>query len=102
VDYAESASPGGNRVQTSHIVEFSSRLGEAKIPVPIFTKAKNETGSERSDADLIRAVVEKKQRNPTWGCSHIADQVNLAFGTPNNNKDVAKSDSGSVLRTDAS
>jgi hypothetical protein len=32
----------------------------------------------RPTADLIRAVVEMKQRNPTWGCPHIADQINLA------------------------
>jgi hypothetical protein len=32
-------------------------------------------------ADLMRAVVEMKPRNPTWGCPHIADQINLAFGT---------------------
>jgi hypothetical protein len=49
LDYAESASPGGNRLQASHVIEFSSRIGKAKIPIPIFTKAKNEAGSERSD-----------------------------------------------------
>jgi len=38
---------------------------------------------------LIRAVVEMKQRNPTWGCPHIADQINLAFGT-SINKDVVR------------
>src|SRR5262245_41042175 len=30
-----------------------------------------------------------KQRNPTWGCPHIADQINLAFGT-SINKDVVR------------
>src|SRR5262249_47653328 len=73
----------------STVVEFSSRVGEAKIPVPIFTKAKNQAGFERPTADLIRAVVEMKQRNPTWGCPHIADQINLAFGT-SINKDVVR------------
>ena len=36
-------------------------------------------------ADLIQAVVEMKQRNPTWGCPQIAEQINLAFGTYINN-----------------
>ena len=40
-------------------------------------------------ADLIRAVVEMKKRNSTWGCPQIADQINLAFGT-SNNKDVVR------------
>ena len=29
------------------------------------------------------------QRNPTWGCPHIANQINLAFGT-SLNKDVVR------------
>jgi hypothetical protein len=37
-------------------------------------------GGVRS-TDIIRAVIEMKQRNPTWGCPRIADQINLAFGT---------------------
>src|SRR5262245_55045924 len=28
-------------------------------------------GPKGPTADLIRAVVEMKQRNPTWGCPHI-------------------------------
>jgi hypothetical protein len=40
-------------------------------------------------AALIRAVVEMKQRNPTWGCPHIAEQINLAFATAIN-KDVVR------------
>jgi putative transposase len=30
-------------------------------------------------AELIRAVVEMKQRNPNWGCPRIAQQIALAF-----------------------
>jgi hypothetical protein len=40
-------------------------------------------------AELIRAVVEMKQRNQTWGCPRIAEQINLAFGT-SINKDVVR------------
>jgi hypothetical protein len=40
-------------------------------------------------ADLIRAVVDMKKRNPTWGCPQIAAQINLAFGT-SINKDVVR------------
>jgi hypothetical protein len=32
------------------------------------------------DAELIRAVVEMKQRTPHWGCPRIAQQIALAFG----------------------
>src|SRR5499433_717591 len=52
-------------------------------------KQRVKPGPKGPTADLIRAVVEMKQRNPTWGCPHIADQINLAFGT-SINKDVVR------------
>jgi transposase InsO family protein len=39
--------------------------------------------------EVIAAVVEMKQRNPTWGCPRIAQQIALAFGIPLN-KDVVR------------
>jgi hypothetical protein len=52
-------------------------------------KQKAKPGPKGPTAELIRAVVEMKQRNPTWGCPQIADQINLAFGT-SINKDVRR------------
>jgi transposase InsO family protein len=37
----------------------------------------------------MAAVVDMKQRNPTWGCPRIAQQIALAFGIPMN-KDVVR------------
>ena len=37
----------------------------------------------------MAAVVEMKQRNPTWGCPRIAQQIVLAFDIPIN-KDVVR------------
>ena len=39
--------------------------------------------------DVIAAVVDMKQRNPTWGCPRIAQQITLAFGI-SMNKDVVR------------
>jgi len=39
--------------------------------------------------ELIAAVVDMKQRNVTWGCPRIAQQIALAFGVPMN-KDVVR------------
>jgi hypothetical protein len=36
---------------------------------------KQRTKPGRRGADLIRAAVDMKRRNPTWGCRQIADQV---------------------------
>ena len=39
--------------------------------------------------DVMAAVVAMKQRNPTWGCPRIAQQIALAFGV-SLNKDVVR------------
>jgi putative transposase len=52
-------------------------------------KRRNKPGPKGPDSEMIRAVIEMKQRNPTWGCPRIADQINLAFGT-SINKDVVR------------
>jgi hypothetical protein len=36
-------------------------------------------GPKGRSAELVRAVVEMKQRNPNWGCPRIAQQIALAF-----------------------
>jgi hypothetical protein len=37
----------------------------------------------------FRSIIEMKQRNPTWECPRIAEQINLAFGT-SIDKDVVR------------
>ena len=46
-------------------------------------------GPKGPRAELIRAVVEMKQRNPNWGCPRIAQQIALAFHIQIN-KDVVR------------
>lgn len=46
-------------------------------------------GPKGPNAELVRAVVEMKQRNPTWGCPRIAQQIALAFHIQIN-KDVVR------------
>jgi hypothetical protein len=73
-------SPGGDRVQAIHVVELSSRLREAKYRLLFSPKQRIKPGPKGLTADLIHSVVEMKPRNPTGGCPHIPDQINLAFG----------------------
>jgi transposase len=37
-------------------------------------------GPKGPNKELIDAVVAMKQRNPSWGCPRIAQQIALAFG----------------------
>ena len=46
-------------------------------------------GPTGPSAELIRAVVEMKQRNRNWGCPRIAQQLALAFNIPID-KDVVR------------
>ena len=46
-------------------------------------------GPKGPSQDVIAAVVDMKQRNPSWGCPRIAHQITLAFDIPIN-KDVVR------------
>jgi len=46
-------------------------------------------GPKGPSREVVAAVVDMKQRNPTWGCPRIAQQITLAFGIPMN-KDVVR------------
>src|SRR5271166_6563022 len=46
-------------------------------------------GPKGPNKELIEAVVQMKQRNPTWGCPRIAQQIALAFDIPID-KDVVR------------
>src|SRR5215467_6889697 len=73
----------------STLLSFHRALVKRKYRFLFSPKQKTKPGPKGPTADLIRAVVEMKRRNPTWGCPHIAEQINLAFGTAIN-KDVVR------------
>jgi putative transposase len=58
-----------------------SRLFSSKVP--------KTPGPSGPTQEVIAAVVAMKQRNPTWGCPRIAQQITLAFAIPLN-KDVVR------------
>ena len=49
----------------------------------------NKPGPKGPTQEVKAAVVDMKQRNPTWGCPRIAQQIALAFGIPID-KDVVR------------
>jgi hypothetical protein len=44
------------------------------------SKGSTKPGPKGPSQDVIAAVVDMKQRNPSWGCPRIAHQITLAFG----------------------
>ncbi len=73
----------------STLLGFHRALVQRKYRLLFSPKHRTKPGPKGPTADLIRAVIEMKKRNPTWGCPQIADQINLAFGT-SMNKDVVR------------
>src|SRR5499433_2579680 len=71
------------------LLNFHRALVQRKYRLLFSPKQKTKPGPKGPTSDLIRAVVEMKQHNPTWWCPHIAEQINLAFGT-SINKDVVR------------
>jgi hypothetical protein len=84
----------------STLWSFHRALVQRKYRLLFSPKQKTKPDPEGPTADLIRAVLEMKQPNPTWGCPHNADQINLAFGT-SINKDVVQRNSGPTFPADA-
>src|SRR6266699_3922202 len=52
-------------------------------------KVRRKPGPKGPNREIMAAVVDMKQRNPSWGCPRIAQQIALAFGIPMN-KDVVR------------
>ena len=73
----------------STFLGFHRAMVQRKYRLLFSPKQRRKSGPKGPTADLIRAVVEMKRRNPSWGCPQIAEQINLAFGT-SINKDVVR------------
>ena len=71
----------------STVLSFHRALVHRKYRLLFSPKNRLQPGPKGPDQDLIKAVIEMKQRNPRWGCPRIAEQLTLAFGVLIN-KDV--------------
>ena len=76
-------------LKPSTLLNFHRALVHRKYRVLFSPKRRTKPGPKGPDADIIRAVLEMKRLNPTWGCPRIADQINLAFGICIN-KDIVR------------
>jgi hypothetical protein len=67
-------------VKPSTLLNFQRALVHRKYRLLFSPKHRAKPGPKGPSPDLIRAVIEMKQRNPRWGCPRIAEQIGLAFG----------------------
>src|SRR5262249_42867684 len=66
-------------LKPSTLLNLHRALVQRKYRLLFSPKHRAKPGPRGPDPDLIRAVVDMKQRNPNWGCPRIAAQINLAF-----------------------
>src|SRR5437870_5976749 len=76
-------------LKPSTLLGLHKALSKQKYRVLFSPNRRRKPGPKGPSAELIRAVVEMKQRNPNWGCPRIAQQIALAFHIQIN-KDVVR------------
>ena len=76
-------------LKPSTVVRLHRALIQRKYRRLFSSKRPTRPGPKGPGQDIIAAVVDMKQRNPSWGCPRIAHQITLAFGIPIS-KDVVR------------
>jgi putative transposase len=86
-------------LKPSTLLSLHQALRNRKYQLLFSPKRTRKPGPKGPSRELIEAVVETKQRNPTWGCPRIAQQIALAFNIPID-KDVVRRILASHYRPD--
>ena len=76
-------------LKPSTLLRFHRALKTRKYRLLFSPTVRKKPGPKGPTPEIIAAVVDMKQRVPTWGCPRIAQQIALAFGIPIN-KDVVR------------
>jgi putative transposase len=72
-------SPSAIVLKASTLLSIHQALRNRKYRQLFSCKRKGKLGPKGASKKLIDAAVQMKQRNPTWGCPRIAQQMALAF-----------------------
>jgi putative transposase len=76
-------------LKPSTLLSLHRALKNHKYRLLFSLKLRKKPGPKGPSPEVIAAVVQMKQRNPTWGCPRIAQQIALAFDIQIN-KDVVR------------
>jgi transposase InsO family protein len=67
-------------LKPSTLLHFHNLLRKRKYRLLFSPLCRRRPGPKGPNKELVDAVVAMKQRNPSWGCPRIAQQIALAFG----------------------
>jgi len=76
-------------LRPSTLLDLHHALIRRKYRVLFSQKRQRRPGPKGPSREVINAIVDMKQRNRSWGCPRIAQQLALAFGVPIN-KDIVR------------
>jgi putative transposase len=76
-------------LRPSTLLSLHQALRNRKYRLLFSSQRRGRPGPKGPNKELLEAVVQMKQRNPTWGCPRIAQQIALAFDIPID-KDVVR------------
>jgi transposase InsO family protein len=76
-------------LKPSTLLSLHQALRNRKYRRLFSSQRRSRPGPKGPNKELREAVVQTKQRNPTWGCPRIAQQIALAFDLPID-KDVVR------------
>jgi hypothetical protein len=66
-------------LKPSTFLILQQALRNRKYRLLFSSKRRGKPGPKGPSKELVEAVIEMKQRNPSWGCPRIAQQIALAF-----------------------
>src|SRR2546426_1252447 len=66
-------------LKPSTLLRLHQALKNRKYRLLFFPKLRKKPGPQGPSQEIIAAVLQMKQRNPTWGCPRIAQKIALAF-----------------------
>src|SRR6187401_70169 len=69
-------------LKPSTLLSLHQALRNRKYQLLFSPRRRRRPGPKGPSRELIEAVVQTKQRNPTWGSPRIAQQISLAFNIP--------------------
>ena len=67
-------------IKPSTLLSFHNALKKRKYRLLYSPRGSGKPGPKGPSKEVIKAIVEMKQRNPRFGCPRIAQQINLTFG----------------------
>ncbi len=67
-------------IKPSTLLRFHAAMKKRKFRILYSPGGRRKPGPRGPSKEVIKAIVEMKQRNQRYGCPRIAQQINLAFG----------------------